>query len=196
MKRVLPVIASSLLILCLLCGCRPSEDGAAVPSSAQQTAAAPSQALPETDPDSAPTDPEAADPAPQDQARVFTEEDFHFYLGAEGEQQEGKINVAFYPDNRDDTGAPDPDIRVWNSWQITDEAERREICRWILACSLYDPALYGRTLESMLTEWQAHNDLNALYDNERTRHVDFNRSDEGVSYGEFWDRAVWAFLGR
>lgn len=194
MRKLLLSILPALLLLCLLWGCAKAPEKAAAappsPSAAEETAVRDTAPVTEAPP--SPEETSSAQQAP----RVFTEEDFHFYLGAEGAPEEGKINVAFYPDDRDASGAPDPDIRVWDSWLITDEAERREICERILACSLYDPALYGRTLESMLTEWQAHNDVNALYDNERTRHVDFNRSDEGVSYGEFWERAVRSFLGR
>ena len=123
--------------------------------------------------------------------RTFTEADFHIYLYGSSQPEAGKLNIAFMPDNRL-AGKPDPSIRVWDSWQLRHPEEIRAVCRRILDDPLYDPELYGRSLESMVTEWQAHSDINAAYDNERTRHVDLDRADEGVSYLEFWRRAARA----
>lgn len=123
-------------------------------------------------------------------------ERLHLYLEGSGELEEGKINIVFCPDSRGADGSPDPTVRVWDSWRITRKEEIREICRAILDSELYDSALYGRTLDSMVTEWVAHNDINRVYDNERTRHVDLNRADEGVSYAGFWRRAALAFTRR
>ena len=208
MKNRLPVLAGALLALCLLCACaqRPAAapDTSSAPSAAQASEETPGTepSVPAEEPSAPAQEPSAPAEEPSAPAeteappRVFTDEDFHFYLGAQGAPEEGRINVAFYPDNRDASGAPDPDIRVWDSCRITNAQERRDICERILACELYDAGLYGRSLDSMLVEWAAHNDVNALYDNERTRHVDFNRADEGLSYEEFWKRAVREYLGR
>ena len=191
MQRILKRTLPALVTVCLLCGCntRPEKAAAKVCASAPVTESV-------TAAHDVPEEEAAAAHPQEDRGRTFTDADFHFYLGTEGAREEGRINVAFYPDNRDADGKPDPDIRVWDSCLITRRTEQREICSRILASPLYDPALYGRTLESMLTEWAAHNDINALHDNERTKHVDFNRADEGVSYDEFWTRAVKEILGR
>ena len=156
---------------------RSSETEPAAPETeipAQATEAAPGESLPP--------------------ARAFTDEDFHFYDGRTGDRIEGKINVAFFPEQYGADGKPDPDIRVWDSCEITHPEEIRAICGRILASSFYDQSVYGRTLDSMVTEWEAHNDVHSLYPNERTRHVDFNRADEGLSYADFWQRALRDYL--
>ena len=127
-------------------------------------------------------------------ARAFTDADFNFYLSGTGEKIEGTINVTFYPAQYGADGKPDPNVRVWDSCEITHPEELRAICARILASPLYDPDVYGRTLDSMVTEWLAHNDVHTVYPNERTRHVDFNRADEGLSYADFWKRAVRDYL--
>lgn len=153
-----------------------------------ETEAAPeTEAEPETEPEPVTeTEPETETEPP----REFTDEDFNFYLDGFGEQVPDRINVCFYPENRDGNGAADPNIRVWDSYLITNETEIRDICARILTSEYYDAELYGRTLDSMAVEWLAHNAVNSFYDNERTRHVDFNRADEGVTYMEFWQRAL------
>lgn len=87
-----------------------------------------------------------------------------------------------------------PDMQVINSYRITNENLRREICQYLI---LYCAANQGngeyawkRTVDSMETEWKAHNDLYMLYNNDRCRHVDFDNADEGVSYWEFVWRAI------
>ena len=127
-------------------------------------------------------------------AREFAEEDFHFFPAGSGERIDGKINVEFFPDQYGSDGKPDPNVRVWDSCEITHPDEIRAVCERILASPLYDFEVYGRTLDSMVTEWQAHNDVHRLYPNDRTRHADFNRADEGLSYADFWQRAVRDYI--
>lgn len=128
--------------------------------------------------------------------RVIAEDELNLYLAGTGEPIEGKINIVFYPDNRNAKGEADPDIQVLDSWRIRHPEEMRQVCQAILNSPLYDPDLYGRTLDSMVTEWKAHNHVNQVYDNPRTRHVDFNRADEGLSYWQFWQRAIQAVSDR
>ena len=205
-RLLLPTLA-----LALLCSCaaaqRPDPTVFSAPtgtvcSSAPATEAPPAAEPDETDPPcpattigtELPSGPAAATdptlPAMTEYVpREFTEADYNIYLIGRGKPTAGKINVEFSPDNRNG-GQQDPNIRIWDSWMITDRTEMTAICTRILADPLYDTDLYGRTLDSMLTEWKAHNDIHALYPNERTRHVDFNRADEGVSYNDFWKRAM------
>ena len=202
MLRKLCLLLTALL-LGLLCGCRKGGGSAAEVSFSSsvtteaaafsETAAPPipetvpgpeTEALPETE-----DVPETEAVAETEPPRTFTDADFNFYLDGFGEPDPDRINVTFYPN------APDPNIRVWNSYQITNETEIRDICGRILASDFYDADRYGRTLDSMAVEWLAHNAVNSLYDNERTRHVDFNRADEGVTYAEFWQRAFREFSG-
>ena len=196
LRRLRRIAASGLTVLALLlaAGCRVSggapraESGApesTIPTEpgteASGTAAAAAEASTEPGGESEPP------------VRIYTEADLHCYLQGQGAPVEGLVNVVFCPDSRGSDGTPDPDIQVRDSYRIRNREEITRICELILASEYYDPALYGRSLASMVTEWEAHNDVNALYDNERTRHVDFNRADEGVSYLEFWQRAAAAY---
>ena len=47
-----------------------------------------------------------------------------------------------------------------------------------------------RTIDSMLIEWDAHNDIYLITRHERVRHTDFDKNDEGVGYWEFWWRGI------
>ena len=215
--RSIRCAAAALLLCLLLSGCggapaRPTEGPAAGPAALPgdplpvetETLSAPAASL--SGPGVAPVEVPRPDAAGSDQdpetvpaetlppARVFTDEDFHFYDGRTGERMAGKINVAFYPDQNGPDGTPDPDIRVWDSCEITHPEEIRAICQRILDSSFYDQDVYGRTLDSMVTEWEAHNSVHMVYPNERTRHVDFNRADEGLSYLDFWQRAAQTYL--
>ena len=160
-----------------------------VPSEAASSEAVPSEILP-----SEAVPPETVPAASLTPAREFAEEDFHFFPAGSGERIDGKINVEFFPDQYGSDGKPDPNVRVWDSCEITHPDEIRAVCERILASPLYDFEVYGRTLDSMVTEWQAHNDVNRLYPNDRTRHADFNRADEGLSYADFWQRAVRDYI--
>lgn len=194
-------LLSTAVLLGLLCACR--KDGAqtaeasfassvttAAAASSETAAALISETIPVPESESLPE----TDAVPETEPpRVFTEADFNLYMDGSGEQDPDRINICFYPDNLGSDGQPDPNIRVWDSYLITNETEIRSICEWILASEYYDAERYGRTLESMVVEWKAHNAINNTYDNERTRHVDFNRADEGVTYVEFWQRAMREF---
>jgi hypothetical protein len=59
-----------------------------------------------------------------------------------------------------------------------------------MVSDLYSQEVYCRTIESMLVEWKAHNHIFSASPNERCRHVDFDKNDEGVSYSDFWKRAA------
>ena len=183
MLRKICILLIALLAV-LPVGCRkaetqPTETSACPPLATEAV----TEALPVTEAASE-TAPEPETVPETEPPRTFTEADFNFYVDGCGEPDPDRINITFYPNGTD------PDIRVWNSCQITNPVEIRDICGRILASEYYDFDRYGRTLDSMVVEWQAHNGVNALYDNERTRHVDFNRADEGVTYLEFWQRAM------
>ena len=89
-----------------------------------------------------------------------------------------------------------PDMQVINSYNISNKDVRKDICSFIiLYCEINQrPGEYvwSRTLDSMETEWKAHNDLYAIYNNDRCKHVDFDNADEGVSYWGFVKRAIEA----
>ncbi len=106
------------------------------------------------------------------------------YLYENGAEREGWINVKFTP-----TGE-NPVFQIRDSYKITDEKVHKAILEYIMASEFYKQDVYKRTMESMLVEWLAHNHIYSAYENERCRHVDFDRNDEGVTYMDFWKRAA------
>ena len=85
----------------------------------------------------------------------------------------------------------DPNMQIRNSYLITDFAEMRDIADILLKYNENDPLdpLWNRTVDSIVVEWDAHNDLNDIREHERLKHVDLNNADEGTSYIEFVIRA-------
>jgi len=68
---------------------------------------------------------------------------------------------------------------------------------------LYDydqlnPSLHkwGRTVVSMLIEWDSQNTLHRISEHKRVAHTDFNNKHEGVSYIGFIKIAVREFFGK
>ena len=101
----------------------------------------------------------------------------------------GLIHVDILDNRNDDT----PNIRVIHSYQI-DNSDIEGIIRYVI---LYDSAypsgnsvMWGRTFDSLKTEWRAHNDIYSVYNNDRCAHVDFDHLDENTSYYGYWWRAV------
>ena len=110
--------------------------------------------------------------------------ELNLYNSSTGERIEGKLNVKFSP-----TGST-PSFQLENSYKITDKKEQKEILQFIMDSSYYDQSIYQRTLDSMLIEWKAHNNLYSIYKHERVQHTDFDKNDEGVTMFEFYLRAI------
>ena len=96
-----------------------------------------------------------------------------------------------------------PNMQIYNSYIITSEARQREILEILVKHDEAYPSrhTWGRTVESMLIEWDAHNDvcsaatiLKALRYNisqenlDRVMHTDFDYKDEKTTYKQYWDR--------
>jgi RHS repeat-associated protein len=107
----------------------------------------------------------------------------HLYSG-NAKPVAGKINVLFMPT------IANPVFQIENSYKIVDEAQQRAVLEYIMESEMYVQEIYCRTLESMLVEWKAHNRIFATSPNERCRHVDFDKNDEGLTYSDFWKRAM------
>ena len=90
-----------------------------------------------------------------------------------------------------------PDIQVRNSYRVKKDVEKMEIIDVLIEYDKNNPSEveWGRTKDSLAIEWDAHNHTYNLYPNERSRHVDFDRNDEGTSYLGFWKRAIGAVIG-
>ena len=85
-------------------------------------------------------------------------------------------------------------VEIRYSFLITNSDAQREILVLLLDYETANPTGWNRTLESMLVEWDAHNDSHAILTltpftayTERAAHVFFNNGEEGWSY---WDHTV------
>ena len=59
-----------------------------------------------------------------------------------------------------------------------------------MSSEYYSQEIYGRTIDSMLIEWDAHNDIYAFSKHERVAHTDFDKNSEGMKYMAYWWLAV------
>lgn len=117
-------------------------------------------------------------------------ERLNLYDDKTGARQKGKINVKFSP------SGDNPSFQIENSYEITDEQEQREILEYIMASDYYSQDVYGRTIDSMLIEWQSHNDF-SFTRLKRVLHTDFDRDSEGMTKMDYWKLAIgegWKIL--
>ena len=113
-----------------------------------------------------------------------TEEDINLYSDQEGAPQEGKINVKFNPNSKN------PSFQIENTYLITDPKQREYILRYIMNSEFYDQDVYGRSLDSMLIEWDMHNRLYNIYPIDRLAHTDFDKESEGWSESDYIKFAI------
>ena len=79
-------------------------------------------------------------------------------------------------DNRD---LKDPDMRIYDSYKITNASIREEIIEGLLLYEEVYPSNWERTKDSSMREWTAHNLMYQLgYKVHRTMDVDLNNADE------------------
>ena len=104
----------------------------------------------------------------------------NLYDSSSGKPQEGKINVKFSPygDN--------PSFQIENSYTITEEDDQKAILEYIIESEYYSQELYQRSIDSMLTEWKAHNDIHKLTGHERVAHTDFDKDAEKLGYWDYY----------
>ena len=83
-----------------------------------------------------------------------------------------------------------PCMQVRNSYLITKPDEQIEILVYLLDYNSSNPSseAWVRTVDSMLIEWDAHNDF-ALFD-DSAKHTDFDNAEEGKSYLYYVDKAA------
>ncbi len=92
-----------------------------------------------------------------------------------------------------------PTMQVQNSYKITKTKHQKEILNLMIEYNDSNPVdpTWDRTIDSMLIEWDAHNDgykgrffIGLLKENaaERLRHVDFDNASESLKY--------WDYLGK
>ena len=64
----------------------------------------------------------------------------------------GRVNISFY--YTDDPS--DANIRIWNSYEITDPYEMEAIIDVMMNSSLYDSSVFHHTAQEYISEWRAH----------------------------------------
>ena len=97
-----------------------------------------------------------------------------------------------------------PNMQIWNSHMIDESAKQREILEILVKHDQMYPSYpsWGRTVDSMLVEWDAHNDYyNAQFSifvdtvfkwttREQARCVDFDKNAEDFSYYEHFTKPL------
>ena len=87
-------------------------------------------------------------------------------------------------------------VQIQNSALIQEEAIQRQVLSLLDEWERKNPTKWERNtdIEDMLVEWDAHNDIYNFWHNSRCLHVDIDNADKGVSYGEYWWRAIYETL--
>ena len=108
----------------------------------------------------------------------------NFYDDNTGQKIDGKINVKFSPQG------DNPSFQIENSYLITNEDDQIAILKHIMESDYYSQDVYGRTIDSMLIEWQVHNTLNDIYSHKRLRSVDFDKNSEDWTRNDYYNYAI------
>lgn len=87
-------------------------------------------------------------------------------------------------------------MQIYNSYKITNEAQQREILEILIKHDQAHPSrhTWGRTVESMLIEWEMHNYFYFATFHERVAHTDFDKDSEGwkrIDYLTYAILEVW-----
>lgn len=101
-----------------------------------------------------------------------------------GEYQEGKINVKFSPYSKTN-GESNPSFQIGNSADIRSKKDQRIILEYIVESDYYSQEIYGRTVDSMMVEWDAHNKAYSLYKTDQFKQADFDKNSEGKGYLDY-----------
>ena len=97
----------------------------------------------------------------------------------------------------DARGADDPNVQVRESAMISEQIRMTAIISELLNYNELYPVSpeWSRTKESMMIEWDAHNTVYNIYNNERCLHVDFNNADEPSRKIDYYIRAGVGVIG-
>ena len=115
-------------------------------------------------------------------------DDIHMYEDGKGSPQKGKKNVKFSPKG------DNPSFQIENSYEIKSKDEQREVLEYIVNSEYYSYDTYGRTIDSMIIEWEAHNEINVIFPHDRLKSVDFDKNSEEWVKEDYWDYAIQEFL--
>ncbi|MBQ9785001.1 MAG: hypothetical protein IJW29_05830 [Clostridia bacterium] len=110
------------------------------------------------------------------------------YEEGKDQRQKGKINVEFYPNSKN------PQFIIYDSYKITNKDDQRAILEYIMESEFYSQDVYRRSIDSMLIEWDAHNDIYKRTGHDRVADTNFDKKDEDTTYLGYWYRAFLAWL--
>lgn len=99
------------------------------------------------------------------------------------------IKVKDLRDTNMDNGEHNPDMKILDSFRITDKSIQEEVLKIIIKYTEDYPSTYewDRNLESLVIEWDAHNKLYDVSKHTRLKDVDLDNAQEGYGYLDF----VW-----
>ncbi|MBE6747808.1 MAG: DNRLRE domain-containing protein [Ruminococcaceae bacterium] len=120
----------------------------------------------------------------------YNSETVNVYVPGEGSKKDDSVNVCIdknHPSGMRDS--LDPNIRIYDSLDITNRYEQEAIIDVIMSSPHYDNTVFTRTKESYVKEWRAHNayDFVIPWDiSEHTGEVDLNFDDPYRLIYELW----------
>ena len=84
-----------------------------------------------------------------------------------------------------------PSMQIYNSYKISDKAQQKDILEILVEHDKQHSTqhIWGRTVDSMLIEWDAHNDLYGLSKRERVAHTDFDKNSENWKKADYYQFA-------
>ncbi len=84
-------------------------------------------------------------------------------------------------------------VQIRNSVLVKDKHIQRQVLSLLNQYELSYPSKWERNtdIEDMLIEWVAHNHIFVARRNVRCQHVDIDNKDKGVSYWDYWGRAIY-----
>ena len=93
--------------------------------------------------------------------------------------------------NHECLGDCNPNMQIVNSYKFQETSQQKELLNYLLEYNNRVSSLHawGRTIDSLMIEWDAHNFLFGLSNHPRVAHTDFDKNDEGTTWFEFMLRA-------
>ena len=118
----------------------------------------------------------------------------NMYETGKGKYESGKLNVEFFPEHMVN-GEYNPQFIIYGSAEIDKTENMRAVLEYIIASDYYSQDIYRRTIDSMMIEWDAHNDVYWWSGHSRVYDTNFDRNAEGMLYKDYWNKAFGEFFG-
>ena len=90
-----------------------------------------------------------------------------------------------------------PDIKIYDSYKISNEEKQKEVLTQILNYEKLRPSKWERTINSMVNEWYAHNLMYSFgYQKNRTKDVDLDNNDENTYTQKFGIQTIIKYYSK